>query len=52
MRHHAKLLVLDVSARVGYLNPAWNEPADAQTVDVSPPFFLIYVVVIRALNGI
>ncbi|KAI0735190.1 GAMM1 protein [Earliella scabrosa] len=23
----------DVSARVGYLNPAWNEPADAQTVD-------------------
>ncbi|RDX55883.1 GAMM1 protein [Lentinus brumalis] len=23
----------DVSARVGYFNPAWNEPADAQTVD-------------------
>ena len=42
----------DVSARVGYLNPAWNEPADAQTVDVSSPFFLIYVVVIRALNEI
>ncbi len=24
----------DVSARAGYFNPAWNEPADAQTVDV------------------
>ena len=24
----------DVSARVGYLNPAWNEPADSATVDV------------------
>lgn len=25
----------DVSARVGYLNPAWNQSVDAQTVDVS-----------------
>lgn len=23
----------DLSSRVGWLNPAWNEPADAQTVD-------------------
>ena len=25
----------DVSSRVGYLNPAWNQSVDAQTVDVS-----------------
>lgn len=25
----------DISSRVGYLNPAWNQAADAATVDVS-----------------
>lgn len=25
----------DISARVGHLNPAWNQPFDSQTVDVS-----------------
>jgi hypothetical protein len=25
----------DLSTRVGWLNPAWNEPVDSQTVDVS-----------------
>ncbi len=25
----------DVSARVGYLNPAWNQSVDSQSVDVS-----------------
>lgn len=25
----------DLSARVGWLNPAWNEPFDSKTVDVS-----------------
>jgi uncharacterized UPF0160 family protein len=24
----------DLSARVGWLNPAWNEPFDSKTVDV------------------
>lgn len=24
----------DVSARVGYLNPAWNQSVDSKTVDV------------------
>lgn len=24
----------DVSSRVGFLNPAWNEPFDSQAVDV------------------
>ncbi len=35
----------DVSARVGYFNPAWNEPADAQTVDVrtTPEFMFDHV---------
>ena len=27
----------DISSRVGYLNPAWNQPADAAAVDVSRP---------------
>jgi uncharacterized UPF0160 family protein len=26
----------DLSSRVGWLNPAWNEPFDSQTVDVNP----------------
>jgi uncharacterized UPF0160 family protein len=26
----------DLSSRVGWLNPAWNEPVDSQTVDVTP----------------
>lgn len=26
----------DLSSRVGWLNPAWNEPVDSQTVDVRP----------------
>ncbi len=25
----------DISSRVGHLNPAWNQPFDGQTVDVS-----------------
>ncbi len=37
----------DVSARVGYLNPAWNEPADAQTVDVSPLFIKLIDCVLK-----
>jgi len=28
----------DLSSRVGWLNPAWNEPADSQTVDVGAQF--------------
>ena len=27
----------DVSARVGYLNPAWNQSVDPKGVDVSQP---------------
>lgn len=29
----------DLSSRVGWLNPAWNEPVDSQTVDVRPFFY-------------
>jgi uncharacterized UPF0160 family protein len=28
----------DLSTRVGWLNPAWNETVDSQTVDVRPFF--------------
>ena len=31
----------DLSSRVGWLNPAWNEPVDSQTVDVSSIFFAL-----------
>ena len=31
----------DLSARVGWLNPAWNEPTDSQTVDVRPASCLL-----------
>jgi uncharacterized UPF0160 family protein len=37
----------DLSSRVGWLNPAWNEPFDSQTLDVGSPVlgfytFLVY----------
>ena len=30
----------DISSRVGFLNPAWNQPLDSQTVDVRILCFL------------
>lgn len=32
----------DLSSRVGWLNPAWNEPFDSQTVDVGSQVLGIY----------
>jgi uncharacterized UPF0160 family protein len=31
----------DLSSRVGWLNPAWNEPFDSQTVDVRSFFYAL-----------